>query len=42
MRLVESSNQIPEPLEFAKLFGFDDADAFEAAWIEFIKSTKFK
>jgi hypothetical protein len=42
VRLVESSNQIPEPLEFAKLFGFETPDEFEAAWIEFIKSTQFK
>lgn len=42
VRLVESSNQIPEPIEFAKLFGFETVDEFQAAWIEFIKSTAFK
>jgi len=42
VRLVESSNQIPEPIEFAKLFGFETVEAFQTAWIEFIKSTAFK
>ncbi len=42
VRRVESSNQVPEPIEFARLFGFDSVEALQTAWIEFIKSKDFK
>ena len=42
VRRVESSNQIPEPIEFAKLMGFDTVEAMQEAWVEFIKSPAFK
>jgi hypothetical protein len=39
---IESSNQIPAPEEFAKLFGFDTVEAFETDWATFIKEGDFK
>jgi len=39
---IESSNQIPAPEEFAKLFGFDTVEAFETDWVTFIKEGDFK
>ena len=39
---IESSNQIPAPEEFAKLFGFDTVEAFETDWVSFIKEGDFK
>lgn len=39
---IESSNQIPSPEEFAKLFGFDTVEAFETDWATFIKEGDFK
>ncbi len=42
VRLVNSSNEIPEPAEFAKIFGFESVEAFQNDWIEFIKSRSFK
>ncbi|NNC88276.1 MAG: hypothetical protein HKN82_07440 [Akkermansiaceae bacterium] len=42
VRRIEYSNKVPVPIEFVKLFGFDSVEAFEADWVEFIKSTKFK
>jgi hypothetical protein len=42
VRRVETSNQIPEPIEFARLFGFDSVEALQEAWVEFIKSPDFK
>lgn len=42
IRRIESSNQIPAPVEIARLFGFDSVEAFEADWALFIKEGKFK
>jgi len=42
VRRVESSNQIPDPDEIARIFGFDSAEKLEADWAEFIKSGSFK
>jgi hypothetical protein len=42
VRRVESNNTIPEPEEFAKIYGFDSVDAMEKDWIEYIKSNDFK
>jgi hypothetical protein len=42
VRRVESSNQIPEPIEFARLMGFESVDALEKDWIEFVTSSSFK
>lgn len=42
IRRIESNNQVPAPIEIAKIFGFETVEAFQADWIEFIKSSKFK
>lgn len=42
IRRIESSNQVPAPEEFAKIFGFDTVAAFEADWTNFIKEGDFK
>jgi hypothetical protein len=42
IRRIESSNQIPSPEEFAKIFGFDTVEAFETDWETFIKEGDFK
>jgi len=39
---IESNNQVPAPIELAKIFGFESVEAFEKDWIEFITSNKFK
>ena len=39
---IESNNQVPAPIEMAKIFGFETVEAFQNDWIEFIKSTSFK
>ena len=39
---IETSDQIPPPEEIATIYGFESAEAMEADWIEFIRSTKFK
>ncbi len=42
VRRIESSNQVPAPIEIAKLFGFDSVEAFNADWTKFIKEGPFK
>ena len=42
MSRIETSDQIPPPSEIATIYGFESAEAMEADWIEFIRSTKFK
>lgn len=42
VRRIESSNQIPAPIEIAKIFGFETVEAFEADWALFIKEGNFK
>jgi hypothetical protein len=42
VRRIESSKQIPVPVEIAKIFGFDSLEAFEADWKLYITEGKFK
>ncbi len=42
VRIINTSDQIPAPTEMAKIFGFETVEAFQADWIEFIKSKNFK
>lgn len=42
VRRVESSKQIPEPIEFARIMGFDSVEALQKDWVEFVVSTSFK
>lgn len=42
VKRIESNNQVPAPIELAKIFGFETVEDFQNDWIEFIKSTKFK
>ena len=42
VRRIESNNQVPPPVEIAKIFGFDSVEDFEEGWTEFVKSTAFK
>jgi hypothetical protein len=42
IRNIESSSRIPSPEEFAKTFGFDTVEEFEADWAAFIKDGDFK
>jgi hypothetical protein len=39
---VDTSNQVPEAVELAKLLGFETVEQLEKAWIEYIGSSKFK
>ena len=42
IRLINTSDQIPETSEFVKIFGFDSVADFEKAWTEFVVSKDFK
>jgi hypothetical protein len=42
VRRIESSKQIPVPDEIGKLFGFNDAAAFEADWKLYVTEGAFK
>jgi len=42
VRRIESSKQIPAPIEIAKLFGFETVAALEADWKLFITEGNFK
>jgi hypothetical protein len=42
VRRIESSKQIPVPDEIAKIFGFENASAFEADWKLFVTEGAFK
>lgn len=42
IRRIESNGQVPAPIEIARFFNFETIEAFEADWIEFVKSTQFK
>lgn len=42
VRRIESSNQIPELIEIARLFGFETVEELQEDWIEFIKSGNFR
>lgn len=39
---ISTSNQIPEPAEIAKFYGYADAAALEKAWTEYILSNEFR
>ena len=42
IRRVESSNQIPEAIEVARLFGFDSIEELDADWKEFVINGAFR
>lgn len=42
VRRIESSNQIPVPEEFARIFGFETVEELEADWKKFILEGDFK
>ncbi|MCW1887199.1 hypothetical protein OKA04_20845 [Luteolibacter flavescens] len=42
VRRIETSKQVPAPIEIANLFGFDTVEAFNAEWLKFIKEGPFK
>ncbi|MDP4626058.1 MAG: hypothetical protein NWT08_13080 [Akkermansiaceae bacterium] len=42
IRRIESSNQIPLPVEIAKIFGFDSVEALNADWKEYVTSNDFR
>jgi hypothetical protein len=42
IRRIETSKQVPLPIEMAKIFGFDTVEAFEQDWVQFIKDGDFK
>ena len=42
MERVDTSQTIPDPIEMAKMFGFESVAEFEADWIAYMKSTSFK
>ncbi|MCB1130656.1 MAG: hypothetical protein KDN05_05960 [Verrucomicrobiae bacterium] len=42
IRRIESSNQIPVPQEFARIFGFETVEELEADWKKFIVEGDFK
>lgn len=39
---IDTSNQVPEAIELAKLLGFETVEELERAWIEHIESSNFK
>lgn len=41
-RLINTSDQIPDPTELVKIFGFDSIGDFEKDWIAFVVSKDFK
>ncbi|MEM1083831.1 MAG: hypothetical protein AAGI48_06885 [Verrucomicrobiota bacterium] len=42
VRRVETSDQIPEAIEFARLMGFESVEDLQKDWTEFVSSTAFK
>ena len=42
MERVDTSRAVPVAQELAKIFGFETVAEFDAAWIEYVKSTAFK
>ena len=42
IRRIESSNQVPVPQEFARIFGFETVEELEADWKTFILEGDFK
>jgi hypothetical protein len=42
IRRIESSNQIPPPIEIAKIFGFETVEELEKDWQNFITGKDFK
>ncbi|SHK00364.1 hypothetical protein SAMN02745181_3004 [Rubritalea squalenifaciens DSM 18772] len=41
-RRIHTSNQIPDPSEMARIFGFETVEAFQKDWAEFIMSKDFR
>lgn len=39
---IDTSKQIPVPIEMAKMFGFQSVEELETAWIDYMKSQRFK
>ena len=39
---IDTGSQIPDALELAKMYGFDDVAAMQADWIAYMKSPEFK
>lgn len=42
IRRIESSNQIPEPIEIARIFGHESVEEFNADWTEFVIKGNFR
>jgi hypothetical protein len=42
IRRIESSNQIPEPIEVARIFGHETVEQFDADWTEFVIKGNFR
>lgn len=42
IRTIETSNQIPDPSEIARMFGFESVEDFNADWKEFVVSGNFR
>lgn len=42
IRRIESSNQIPEPVEIARIFGHESVEKFDEDWTEFILMGDFR
>lgn len=42
IRRIETSNQVPEPIEIARLFGFESVEDFNADWKEFVLKGDFR
>jgi len=42
VRRIESSNQIPPPIEIARIFGFETVEELEEDWVNFIKGRDFR
>lgn len=42
IRRIESSNQIPPPIEIARIFGFETVEELEKDWVEFITGRDFR
>ena len=42
VRRIESSNQIPEPIEIARIFGHESVEAFNEDWAKFVVEGSFR
>jgi hypothetical protein len=39
---IDTSKQVPEPVELARLFGFETVEEFEKDWTTYVESSSFK